>query len=148
MKNKANFPVIVLFMTAAVFAGGCKKNAGPSSGTVNEFKRYPYERFHLTYEYTGDLRGTEELFVSGYGKYEARYSKFEILTPEAIRPIDNSSITRMSDIYVINYLEKSVMHDHVAQLDSLYHLGANDIPSSQEYLESEMKRNLMTNSGK
>jgi hypothetical protein len=138
---------VLLMVISALLAAGCKKSGEPEAGSVNAFKRYPYERFHLTYEYGGDLRGTEELFVSGFGKYEARYSKFDVLTPEAIQPMDNGSVTRISDNYVFDFMQKSIVHDRLGSLDSLYHLDEKDIPSLQENLETEMRKNFFRNTG-
>jgi hypothetical protein len=149
MKDRhiAFYTVSFFIVTTALFLAGCKKSGEPNAGSINTFKRYPYERYHLAYEYSGDLRGTEELFVADFGKYEARYSKFDIMSPETIRHMDNSSITRISDLYILDYSEKSVINERLGTLDSLYHLDESDIPSAQAYLESEMKKNFMKNAG-
>ena len=141
------FCIILLCSFAPIFSIGCKKSGEPFSGQLNAFKRYSYEQFHLTYEYSGDVRGTEELFASDYGKYEARQSKLDIFSPKEIHSSDNGSITRLTDIYTIDNLQKSVFHEHLSPLDSLYHLDADDIPSPQGYLESSMKRNYFKNTG-
>ncbi len=126
---------------------GCKKTGEPVSNSINDLKRYPYERIHLTYEYSGDVRGIEELFVSDYGKYEARHSKFEVLGPKEIHSSDNGAITRFADMYKVDYTQMQAAHDHVRSLDSLYHLEGKDIPTSQEYIEFEMKKNYFKNIG-
>ncbi len=141
------YSVVLLALTGFFGASGCKKSGEANSSPINSFKRYAYERAHFTYEYDGDLRGTEELFVSGYGKDEARYSRFEVFSEEGIRPVDNCTITRIADMYVLDRIEKSYFHEHRSSFDSLYHLDGNEIPSAQEYLESELKKNLMKNTG-
>ena len=139
---------ILLCVLSGFFAFGCKKSGEGLSGQLNEMKRYPYERLHLTYEYSGDVRGIEELFVSGYGKYEARRSKLEILSTKEIRPSDNGAITRSADMYTMDFSKMQAVHEHLRFLDSLYHLEGKDIPSPQEYIESEMKKNYFKNVGK
>jgi hypothetical protein len=139
------FSKILFCILPWIFALGCKKNGEPFSGPPNEMKRYPYERFHLTYEYSGDVRGTEEMFVSGYGKYEARYSKFDVLTPQEIHSSDNGAITRIADIYTIDFSKMLAIHEHSRSLDSLYHLEGSYIPSSKEYIEAEMKKKYFQN---
>ncbi|MDP4219625.1 MAG: hypothetical protein Q8916_08015 [Bacteroidota bacterium] len=123
---------------------GCKKS---DSASLNGLKRYPYERLHVTYEYTGDVRGTEDLYVSGYGKYEARYSKLDLLAGQTIRSVDNAAITRIGETYSIDFTQNRGSHDHSSSIDSLYHLSESDIPSPQEYLESEMKKNFFKKVG-
>src|SRR5258705_13978683 len=93
--------ITLLIMAAAVIAAGCKKTDGPE--VVNSFKRYPAERFHAVFQFSGDLRGTEEVFVSDYGKNEARYSKFEAFVPEGIKQRNNVAITRLGDTYGFNF---------------------------------------------
>jgi hypothetical protein len=137
----------IICIAVVTTSDGCKKSSGNYSGSLNAFKRYAYERFHLTYEYTGDIRGTEELFASGYGKYEARHSKFDIFSPKGVHQSDNGSITRITDVYTVDYTLRSIAHEHVAALDSIYHLEADDIPTPQTYLESQMKKNYFKNAG-
>jgi hypothetical protein len=138
---------ILFCILPGLFTIGCKKSGEPFSGPINQMKRYPYERIHLTYEYSGDVRGTEDLFVSGYGKYEARHSKFEMFTDQGLKQSDNGSISRLSDMYKVDYALQKALHEHSRLLDSLYHLDNNDIPSPQAYLESDMKKNYFKSSG-
>lgn len=126
---------------------GCKRSGDAYSGPINNFKRYPYERFHLTYEYSGDVRGIEELFASEFGKYEARHSKIELFSTKGLHPSDNGSISRISDMYKVDYLLNSAVHTHINQMDSIFHLESGDIPSPQAYLESEMKKNYFVKKG-
>ena len=141
------FNKVLFWVLPGLLVFGCKKSGEPFSGPLNELKRYPYERFHLTYEYSGDVRGTEEMFVSGYGKYEARHSKFEIFSDQGVHASDNGSLSRLTDLYKIDYVLRRALHEHSRPLDSLYHLNADNIPSPQAYLESEMQRNYFKNSG-
>ena len=141
------FYIIIFCFCAAFFSIGCKKSGEPFSGPPNDMKRYPYERFHLTYEYSGDVRGIEELFVSGYGKYEARHSKIEVFSAQGLHASDNGSITRVSDMYTVDFLLRNAVHAHLRPFDSLYHLDPDEIPSPQVYFESEMKRNYFKNVG-
>jgi hypothetical protein len=126
------------------FDAGCKKS---DSASLNGLKRYPYERLHVTYEYSGDVRGTEDLYVADYGKYEARYSKLDLLAGQTIRSVDNAAITRIGETYSIDFTQSRGTHDHSTSIDSLYHLSESDIPSTQEYLESEMKKNFFKKVG-
>ena len=138
---------LILFCVLSMQSGiGCRKS-GEYSGPINGLKRYPYERAHLIYEYSGDVRGTEEFFLSDFGKYEARYSKIDVISAKEIQPSENGSITRLADQYAFDFAKKTTIHDHLTVLDSLYHLEGDAIPTSQEYFESEMKRNFFLNSG-
>lgn len=138
----------ILLCTVGILLGeGCRKSGEPFSGPPNTMKRYPYERLHLTYEYSGDVRGTEELFVADYGRKEARYSKFEVLSEHGVRPEENGGIMRFADTYTIDFSEKRINHQRVRYLDSLYHLDAEDTPSPQGYMDNEMKKNYFTNTG-
>jgi hypothetical protein len=129
-----------------VFITGCKKS-GDYSGPVNGFKRYPYERMHVTYEYSGDIRGSEEFYFSDYGKNETRSSKIDIMSSKGIQSSENAAITKLAEVYDIDFMKKTIIHDRSSTLDSLYHLEGNALPISQQYLESEMKRNFFHNVG-
>lgn len=138
--------IVLLCLVCTLLVPGCK-TSGDYSGPPNGFKRYPYERVHATYEYSGDVRGTEEFFFSEFGKYEARYSKVEILSDKGIQPSDNGAITRLSDQYTCDFTKKTAIHERLQVLDSLYHLEGNQMPSAYQYLESEMKRNSFHSAG-
>ena len=145
---RTQFPDKILFcVITALLAFGCKKSGEPFSGPPNDLKRYPYERLHVSYEYSGDVRGTEDLFVSGYGKYEIRQSKFDIFTPKEVHSSNTGTITRFADIFTMDFSQMRAIHDHPRFLDSLYHLEGNDIPSPQEYMETDLKRNYFKNTG-
>ncbi len=146
-RNIVFFRKILFFSFLGLLVFGCKKSGEPVSGSSNDMKRYPYDRVHLVYEYSGDVRGIEEFFVSGYGKYEARHSKFEVLGPKEIHSSDNGAITRLADMYKIDFTQMQAAHEHNRSLDSLYHLEGKDIPTPQEYIEAEMKKNYFKNIG-
>src|SRR5579872_1890831 len=136
-----------LLFIAAFFLSACGKKSGDFSGPLNSFKRYPYEDFHISYEISGDGRGTEEIYVSGYGKYEAQYSKTEIFGSRGISQEDHTLITKVADVYAIDNLQRVYVHNHVNGLDSLFHLDAKDIPTPAQFTEAEMKNNLLKNTG-
>lgn len=117
------------------------------SGPLNSFHRYEFKNSHLVYEFIGDARGREDIFMSDYGKYEARYSKYEMLTPQAIQPVATAVITRLTDAYTVEPSERKVMHTRVRELDSLYHLSGNDIPSAPSFFEQTMKKYLFRSAG-
>jgi hypothetical protein len=143
MKKKFIFILIFSF----VIYTGCKNNGEQDSVQINTFKRYPFERLHLTYTFSGDARGTEEVFASDYGKYEAQISKSDIFSPQQVNQENRANITRIADVYLADYSKKTLEHNHLSYLDSLYHLNEKDIPASPQYMEFEMKRNLMKNTG-
>jgi hypothetical protein len=142
-----SFAILILCFGAMLFAASCKKTGEGASTQLNTMKRYPIERFHLTYQYGGDFRGTQELFVSDFGRYEARRSKFDLFTSKELRSSDNGSITRIFDIYSIDYAAHTVAHDKSPYLDSAYHIDQNEISTPQQFLESEMKKNFFRNTG-
>lgn len=123
---------------------GCKKESDPST---SKFKRYPFRNIHLSYEYDGNARGTEDFYVADYGKYEARYSHMQQITPSGIRPYENGGITKISDVYSIDFLDKKVVHLRMASLDSLYRLPESQIPSPEEFLQATMRDNYFIQSG-
>ncbi len=123
---------------------GCKKESDPST---SQFKRYPFKNIHLSYEYVGSARGTEDFYVADYGKYEARYSHMQQITPAGIRPYENAGITKISDVYSIDYIDKKVVHLRMSSLDSLYRLPESEIPTPEEFLEATMKDNYFIQSG-
>jgi len=136
----------IVILAGALCTSGCKKS-GDYTGPLNSFKRYPYQKLHLSYTYDGDLRGTDELYFSDYGKYEARYSKYEVLVPGEVRGSDNASLLRITDRYDINFQDNTVIHDRDNSLDSLYHLDEKDIPASLKYWETDMKNHFLVNKG-
>jgi len=138
---------ILILLCANVIVSGCKKTGEPYSGPINSLKRYPFEHFHLTYGFSGDARGSEEVFVAGYGRYEAQINKSEILTAKGVQSANHTIITRFADMYSLDYSRRNLQHIHSGYLDSLYHLDQSDVPSPQQYLEFEMKRNLLKNTG-
>ncbi len=134
--------ILVFAFFTMIFIGCGRKGGEPFSGPMNGLKRYPYRAMHLTYEFSGDARGDEELFVSDFGKYESRRTRSDMFSPEQTMAEDKGSITRGFDVYILDFLERSVLHERVQYLDSIYHLDANDIPTPQQYFESEMKKNF------
>jgi hypothetical protein len=135
---------IYLFLSVLIFFG-CRSN--DYSGPLNSFKRYPYRNVHLSYAFSGDARGIEDLYIADYGKYETRRTSIELLLPQGIRPKDEAGITRLTDVYNIDYRQKKVMHKRVTTLDSLYHLSELSIPPPSDYLESSMKDYLFHSGG-
>src|SRR5579883_1346357 len=129
-------------LTLACVGCGNDRNSPP-----NNFHRYYYKNIHLTYNLVGDARGTEDLYIADYGKYEARYSKYEALTEKGVKPVDNAGITRFTDSYEVDYLNKTVLHTRVTSLDSLYHLSEGSIPSPDEYVAASMHDNAFRNDG-
>jgi len=137
---------LILLLVLGVSAG-CKKTGPPYSGPVNSLKRYPFEHFHLVYEFGGDARGTEDVYVSGYGRNEAQYTKSDLFGPQGLSTENTIIITKIANAYSLDFSKKTYSQNHLDYLDSLYHLDESDVPSSQQYLEFEMKRNLMKNYG-
>lgn len=135
--------LLSLLVIAAVI--GCGK--GDRGEPLNSFHRYEIRNVHLTYDFIGNARGQEELFLADYGKYEARYSKYELLTTEAIRPMANAGITRLTDVYSIDVPQRQIKHMRPSELDSLYHLPEGSIPTPQEFLKNSMKNNLLREVG-
>ena len=133
--------LIAVLLLAAI---GCGNDR---SGPTNSFRRYDYKNIHLRYDLVGDARGTEDLYIADYGKYEARYSKYEALTEKGPRPVDNAGITRLTDAYEVDFIGKTVSHTHVTSLDSLYHLSESSTPSPDEYVSSSMHDNTFRNDG-
>lgn len=145
MTIRKTTPRSILYLLLAVAALSCRSD--DFAGPMNSFHRYEFKNTHLVYEFIGDARGREDLFMSDYGKYEARYSKYDLLTPEAIRPMATAVITRLTDAYTIEPQKREVMHTRVRELDSLYHLSASDIPTPQEYFSENMKKYLFRSAG-
>ena len=139
--------IVFVLMISWLCSSGCKHSGSPLTGDESAFKRYPYEKFHLSYEYNGDVRGIEELFVAKHGVYESRYSKFEVFTPQGLRSVESGSLTRFNDVYTIDYETKTTILQRAQTLDSLYHLDVSDMPSPQGYLEAEMRKNYFKSSG-
>jgi hypothetical protein len=135
----------LLVVGMIVLVAGCRSN--DYSGPLNSFKRYPFKNIHLSYTFSGDARGTEDLYIADYGKYEARRTSIELLLPQGIRPKDEAGITRLSDVYNIDYIDKKVVHRRVTTLDSLYHLDESSIPKTDDYLQSSMKDYLFHSNG-
>ncbi|MBS1904148.1 MAG: hypothetical protein JSS75_10620 [Bacteroidetes bacterium] len=120
---------------------GCGKHE--YSGPVNAFRRYEIKNVHMQYEFLGNARGGEEMFIADYGRYEARYSKYELLGEQGIQPVGSAGITRLADVYNISLNERKVVHLKPPELDSLYHLSESEIPTPAQFLEKSMHNNLM-----
>jgi hypothetical protein len=135
----------LIFFFIVVIVAGCKRSSEP--GKINSFKRYPYERLHITYELGGDARGTEEVYISQYGKYEAQFSKSEVFSPQGIVSENHAIITRLSDAYTVDYDKHTYEHNHQKSFDSLYSLDEKDVPTPGQYFDWEMKSNLLRNTG-
>ncbi|MEI8134477.1 MAG: hypothetical protein WCH46_05280 [bacterium] len=139
----------ILFFLAlsTILFSGCNKG-NDFSGPINSFKRYPYEKFHLSYELTGNARGTEEVYVAGYGKDEAQFSNSEIFGEQGgINAEHHILITHISRVYTVDTDRRNFMTTHMVHLDSLYHLDEKDIPTPIQYMQSEMKTNFLKNVG-
>ncbi|HET9137227.1 MAG TPA: hypothetical protein VFO76_11355 [Candidatus Kapabacteria bacterium] len=137
MKKGVGF-IFCCFIALAIYSG-CKK--GPEPGQVNSFKRYSFKNAHLTLKHSGDSRGTEELYIADYGKYEARVSNIEMFRGEGLMPRQSIDLTRLAELYNVNMLNHQVRHQHNPMLDSLYHLPESDIPSPTEFYQTQMKGN-------
>jgi len=149
---KKYFLKFLAVMAPAVITGiffiSCGRKGGePFSGPLNNLKRYPYEKFHATYEFSGDARGDEELVVADYGKYELRRTKSDMFSPESVDSEDKGAITLGVEVYSMDFKKHTAVHQRMQYLDSLYHLAANEMPTAQQYFESEMKKNFFINTG-
>jgi hypothetical protein len=149
MKNKSItfFEQVVFLALAVAIFYGCSKKSGDNSGPANAFKRYPYRNFHVSYDISGDARGSEDVYVADYGKFESEYSKTEMFTPRGVMPEDHTLITRISDVYEMDNMQKRFNHRHIDALDSVYHLDPKDMPNPEQYMESEMIKGFLKNTG-
>jgi hypothetical protein len=135
MKKGVGF-VFCCFIALAIYSG-CKK--GPEPGQVNSFKRYSIKNVHLTLKHSGDSRGTEEIYIADYGKFEARVSNIEMFRGQGMMPRQSIDLTRGAELYNVNMLNHQVRHQHNQMLDSMYHLSEGDIPSPNEFYQTQMK---------
>ncbi len=144
MTTKYSCLICYGIVAICLFLFGCKKESDPST---SQFKRYPIKNVHLSYVFVGDARGTEDFYIADYGKYEARYSHMQQITRGGIHPYENAGITRISDVYSIDFLDRKVAHLRLGSLDSLYRLPESDIPTTEDFFKSTMKDNYLTQSG-
>jgi hypothetical protein len=144
MKKVIHNYILLLIALAAV--SGCKRSEN-TAGPLNAFKRYSYKNFHIHYELSGEGRGIEDVYVSDYGKYESQFSRSDVFSPKGINSENHTLLTRISDIYGIDNTQRNYQHSHVSSLDSLYHLDAGDIPTTHKYMENEMKKTMLFQTG-
>ena len=103
-----NVTLLILFLASVLFSACGKKSA---SGPPNSFKRYPYKNFHITYILGGDSRGTEEVFVSDWGRNEAQFSKSEIMSPDGIHSENHILLIRNAEQYTIDNQTRSFFYN-------------------------------------
>lgn len=115
--------LLLLLFILAIAISGCSRELPP--GEHNNFHPYGIEHATLHFEYFGDIRGTEDVFVDSFGDHEAQDTHSELITSEGFRPTYNYTIRDYGHITVVD----SGMHaelkliDH--PIDSLYRLSSS-----------------------
>jgi hypothetical protein len=132
-----NTGIIRKFLIGGVIAMSvisCGKQIPP--GGHNNFHSYDIRRATLHFEYFGNTRGTEDLYVDSFGVVEAHDAHFELLDPHGFRPTSTYSVKHGADVIEVDSVRQRTIHlvDHV--LDSLYHLSPWDVPTPEQQFDS------------
>ncbi|HWF45339.1 MAG TPA: hypothetical protein VG537_11915 [Candidatus Kapabacteria bacterium] len=134
---KYHSSIVRAVFIGSVFAlamASCSKQLPP--GGHNNFHPYAVRHAAMHFEYFGDTRGTEDLFIDSFGTVEAHDAHFELLDPRGFRPTFTFSVKHGAEIINIDSMHHKAYHivDHV--LDSLSHLSPGDVPSSEQEFAS------------
>jgi len=125
-------------MVISLLLGGCeKKESGPNPHS--SFHRYGIEKAHIHYEYSGNRRGSEDLYFTNYGAREAIVARYEQLGERAIRSVDELNIFRYGHMYNILPLTGTGIHVVDPALDSLYSIEGPAVPSTDTFFSNKMK---------
>lgn len=100
----------LLFVLVGAISG-CSREL--PRGEHNNFHPYGIEHATLHFEYFGDIRGTEDVFVDSFGDHEAQDTHSELITPEGFRPTYNYTIRDFGNLTVVD----SAMHAELKLID-------------------------------
>ena len=112
-----------------VAAAGCSRHLPP--GEHNNFHPYGVEHAALHFEYFGDIRGTEDLFVDSFGAREAHIIHSELITDDGFRPTITYSIRTGSDLTIVDSVQHAEIKLIDRMMDSVYHLLPSQVPTPQ-----------------
>jgi hypothetical protein len=131
---------------------GCnqpKTEEGPSyEGPKQPYQRYSVRQAHIHYVYSGDMRGTEDLYFTDYGKREARHSSYDVLTPQEVKPLRKIQIADGARVYIVDVMAGKAMAKDDKFIDSLLNLKEADPPEviAEQYLRKGGFENIGTGS--
>jgi hypothetical protein len=126
-----------LALLVSLSLASCKTN--DRTEQPNNFRMYGLERGHIKFEFSGDLRGTEDMVFDGYGKREVRISKYERLQPGQIIPVFKQTIRDLADMKIVDQFKGQGNHFVDSLYDSLWHLPPSKIPTVQEFMVASLK---------
>ena len=117
----------ILFL-ATVSLGSCNKSSSP--GAANGFRPYSIQHAILHFEYFGSTRGTEDMYIDSFGRWEAHYTHSERITQDAFKPTITLAIKHGSMLTVVDSGRNQSVRFKDQPVDSLYRL--SDFPSPEE----------------
>jgi len=119
---------LALLSLTALASVGCKKE---QHATLDDLHRYPMERAHVHYIYSGLGRGVEDLYFDHYGKREAKFANWQHLEDKGLRSTLTLTIANGPDIYMCLLDRGQGTHWKDPELDSLFHLDAANVPTPE-----------------
>lgn len=97
-------------------------------GPKEPYKRYVVNQAHVHYEYSGDMRGSEDLYFTDYGRREARHSSYDVLTPQEVKPLRKIVISDGPNVTIVDVMAGKGVVQKDKFMDSLFSLKEADPP--------------------
>ncbi len=105
----------------------CNKTLPPTAR--NSYHPYSVQHATLHFEYFGDTRGTEDLFVDSFGLVEAHDMNFEHISPtHGLEPTQSYSVRRGADVAIVDSFTGRRLSVRDSVLDSVMHLSSPPSP--------------------
>jgi len=125
-----------ILIGSILILAGCSRELPP--GSRNNFRPYGIQHATLHFEYYGDVRGTEDLFIDSFGSVEAHIIHSEAATEQGFRPTYRDIIRSAGELTIVD----SVRHVEVKMIDrtmdSLYRLESS-VPTAEEAFANNFK---------
>lgn len=118
---------LLALIAACIAASSCSRDLPP--GQRNNFHPYAVHHAALHFEYFGDVRGTDDLFIDSFGAREAHIVHFEVVTDKGFVPTITYSVRTGSNLDVVDSVRRVEVKLIDRPLDSIEHLLPSDIPT-------------------
>ncbi|HET6402102.1 MAG TPA: hypothetical protein VFH95_11980 [Candidatus Kapabacteria bacterium] len=121
--------LIVLFFCGFA-AAGCSRHLPP--GEHNNFHPYAVSHATLHFEYFGNMRGSQDLFIDSFGAREAQIINSKLATEKGFLLTKTYSVRTGSNLVIVDSAQRVEVKLIDRPLDSIEHLLPPDIPTIEE----------------
>ncbi len=124
----------VACLAACAAMAGCSRHLPP--GEHNNFHPYGVRRATLHFEYLGDIRGSEDIYIDSFGAREAHITHSELITPRGFRPTYTYTIRKGWHLTIVDSVRRVEVKLIDRTMDSVYHLLPSEVPTPEQEFQN------------